>query len=61
MLGVRRTTVNLVIGALQDAKLIRYRRGRVEILDRNGLMSRSCSCYRIIRHQIDRILPPRGR
>jgi CRP-like cAMP-binding protein len=58
LLGVRRTTINVVVGSLQDAGLVRYRRGGVEVLDRGGLTARSCSCYRIARRQIDRILPP---
>jgi CRP-like cAMP-binding protein len=57
VLGVRRTTVNLAVRTLQEAGLIRYRRGEVEILDRSGLMNQSCSCYRIVRRQLDRIVP----
>jgi CRP-like cAMP-binding protein len=56
VLGVRRTTVNLAVRTLQDAGLIRYRRGEVEIRDRSGLMNQSCSCYRIVRRQLDRIV-----
>jgi CRP-like cAMP-binding protein len=57
VLGVRRTTVNLAVRTLQDAGLIRYRRGEIEIRDRSGLMNQSCSCYRIVRRQLDRIVP----
>jgi CRP-like cAMP-binding protein len=57
VLGVRRTTINLAVRTLQEAGLIRYRRGEVEIRDRSGLMNQSCSCYRIVRRQLDRIIP----
>jgi CRP-like cAMP-binding protein len=53
MLSVRRTGVTEVAGALQRAGLIRYRRGRVAILDRPGLEETACCCYRVIRHADD--------
>jgi CRP-like cAMP-binding protein len=58
VLGVRRTTINLVVRTLHEAGLIRYRRGQIEIVDRNGLKSESCCCYQIVRRQIDQIFPP---
>ena len=56
MLGVRRTTVTEVMGTLQKAGLIRYRRGHVTILDREGLRRRACECYDISRLEFDRLL-----
>ena len=47
MLGVRRTSVTLIARQLQGEGLIRYRRGRVEILDRDGLENRACECYAV--------------
>ena len=58
MLGVRRTTINLVVRTLHEAGLIRYRRGLIEIIDRNGLKNESCNCYQTVRRQIDQIAPP---
>jgi CRP-like cAMP-binding protein len=56
MLGVRRTTVTDVMGALQKVGLIRYRRGHVTILDHNALRQRACHCYDISRLEFDRLL-----
>jgi CRP-like cAMP-binding protein len=58
MLGVCRSTVTLAAGALQRAGLIRYRRGAIAVLDRLGLEEASCECYRVIREQYERLLPP---
>jgi CRP-like cAMP-binding protein len=56
MLGVRRPSVSLVAGTLQRAGLIRYVRGRLEILDRTGLEAASCECYGVVRREFDRLL-----
>jgi CRP-like cAMP-binding protein len=56
MLGVRRTTVTDVMGSLQRAGLIQYRRGHVTILDHEGLRRRACECYDISRLEFDRLL-----
>jgi CRP-like cAMP-binding protein len=56
MLGVRRTTVTDVMGGLQKAGLIRYRRGHVTILDQQALHRRACECYDISKLEFDRLL-----
>jgi CRP-like cAMP-binding protein len=57
MLGVQRTTVTAVAGALQNKGLIRYRRGVVDILDRPGLEAMACECYGAVRRIYETLLP----
>lgn len=57
MLGVQRTTVSQVASQLQAAGLIRYNRGRIDILDRPELERRSCECYDVIRRRTREFLP----
>lgn len=49
MLGVRRAGVSMAAGTLQDAGLIHYRRGHVEIVDAGRLEAVACECYRSIK------------
>jgi CRP-like cAMP-binding protein len=57
MLGVRRASVNLVGRSFQRAGLIHYSRGCITVLDRPGLESVSCECYRTIRQVFEQFLP----
>jgi CRP-like cAMP-binding protein len=56
MIGARRPAVSIVTGTLQRAGLIGNRRGRITILDREGLEDASCECYRIIREAFDKFI-----
>jgi CRP-like cAMP-binding protein len=57
MLGVRRAGVTEAAMKLQDAGLIRYSYGRIEVLDRPGLEKRVCECYGVVRRECERLLP----
>ena len=56
MLGVRRQTVTVIAGELQNKGLIQYRRGVLRILDREGLEDGSCECYSVIKDAYDRLV-----
>jgi CRP-like cAMP-binding protein len=56
MLGVRRASVTVAAGMLQQAGLIRYNRATVVVLDREGLEQASCECYGIVKAKYDRLL-----
>ncbi len=58
-LGVRRESVTAAALRLQRAGLIRYSRGVIEVLDREGLEDRSCECYDVVRRECERLLPLR--
>jgi CRP-like cAMP-binding protein len=58
MLGVRREGVTEGALKLQKADLIRYSRGHITILDREGLEKRTCECYSVVKREYDRLLPP---
>jgi CRP-like cAMP-binding protein len=60
MLGVQRTTVTAVARSLQAKGAIRYRRGVVDIIDRNGLEALSCECHGVIDRNYKRLLPDKG-
>jgi len=45
MLGVRRTSVSLVAHTLQQAGMIKYARGRIQIINLEGLQESACECY----------------
>lgn len=55
MLGVRRPGVTEAARALSEAGLITYSRGRIKILDRQGLEETACECYRMAKEEYDRL------
>ncbi len=57
MLGVRREGVTEAAGNLHKAGLIRYLRGHITVLDRDGIQRRTCECYAVVKKEYDRLLP----
>ena len=55
MLGVRRSSVTLIAGAFQRAGLVSYSRGKITILDRQGLEDTACECYQLTRENSYRV------
>lgn len=56
MLGVRRPTVSVTAAILQKAGLIGYSRGKITILDREGLKAACCECYEIVKAEFERLV-----
>lgn len=59
MLGVRREGVTEGAGVLRELGLIDYSRGKISVLDRDGLQARACECYQVVKRETDRLLPDR--
>lgn len=55
MLGGRRESVTVAAGHLQDLGLIHYCRGRINIIDRQGLEACACECYRTVKEELARL------
>jgi hypothetical protein len=60
MLGVRRTSVTAVARTLQEAGIVRYTRGKIEILDVEGLEDSACECYEAVKQHYRQLVgaPP---
>lgn len=57
LLGVRREGVTVAAQNLQRAGTIRYRRGRIEVLDRSALERQACECYAVTKREYQRLVP----
>jgi len=60
MLGVRRTSVTTVAHALQGAGIVRYSRGKIQIMDVDRLKESACECYETVKEQYRNLAPPPG-
>ena len=56
MLGVQRTSISIIAGTLQEAGLIRYRRGHIKLLNVDGLREAACECYETVKGHYDQML-----
>jgi len=60
MLGVRRATVTVILGTLENAGLIAAGQpGVITIANREKLMDASCECYTVVKTNFERLLPER--
>jgi CRP-like cAMP-binding protein len=56
MLGVRRTSVTAVAHTLQKAGLIKYARGKIQIVNAEGLQESACECYGSVKAHYQRLI-----
>ena len=56
MLGVRREGITEAAGKLQSSGYIRYRRGHLSVLSRQGLETQVCECYAVVKDEVARLL-----
>ena len=56
MLGARRTTVTLIAQNLQNAGMIKYKRGHIAICDAVKLQNVACECYRAVKSNYEALL-----
>ena len=56
MLGANRATVSLTAATIQQAGYISYKRGKLTVLDQEGLEDVACECYGIVKKRYEEIL-----
>jgi CRP-like cAMP-binding protein len=59
MLGVRRTSVTVDAHTLQNAGFIKYTRGKIQIINVEGLHEGACECYHMVRSHYEKLLGER--
>ncbi len=55
-MGVRREGVTVAAHRLQEAGMIIYMRGHINIIDRHELLSNLCECYHVVKMEHERLL-----
>jgi CRP-like cAMP-binding protein len=58
IMGANRKSVTLAAQRIQNAGLINYRRGVMQVVDRPGLELAACECYKIVKERFDAFLTP---
>jgi CRP-like cAMP-binding protein len=58
IMGVNRKSISVAAYVLQRLGLIEYRRGLMQVLDREGLERASCECYDIVKARFQAFLVP---
>jgi CRP-like cAMP-binding protein len=55
MIGTQRPSVSLAVSQFKDAGLLKYSRGRIIIIDRDGLLERACGCITVMHDEERRL------
>jgi CRP-like cAMP-binding protein len=58
IMGANRTSITLAAQSLKNQGLISYRRGMMQVRDREGLEAASCECYAVVRARFHAFLRP---
>ncbi|MGY3531251.1 Crp/Fnr family transcriptional regulator [Bradyrhizobium sp. USDA 4452] len=58
MIGVRRNAVSIVAHGFQQAGILRYSRGHIEITDIEGLRKATCECYATVKAHAEQLIGP---
>ena len=61
MLGVQRTSIGLIAHNMQAEGIIRYSRGRLEVIDIDRLRASACECYRIVNAEYESLFKEPGK
>ena len=56
MLGVRRTSVSVVAHTLQQAGMLKYVRGKIQITNLDSLEQTACECYAVVKSNYEALL-----
>src|ERR1700710_2037514 len=56
MLGVRRSSVTIDAHTLQNAGFIKYSRGKIQIINVDGLREGACECYETVQSHYAKLL-----
>ncbi len=60
MLGVQRNAISIVAHALQEAGVISYSRGQIEILNMDASQAATCECHRALKAKLAQLLATRS-
>jgi CRP-like cAMP-binding protein len=56
LVGARRQGISEAVQRLRDGGVISGGRGSITVLDRAGLLARTCECYSVVKSHIERLL-----
>src|SRR5215204_2340499 len=56
MLGVQRTSIGMISQSMQLSGIIRYRRGKIEIVDNERLRNAACECFFIVKEEQEKFI-----
>jgi CRP-like cAMP-binding protein len=59
MIGVQRNAISIVAHALQEADVISYSRGRIEVRDVDALQATACECHQAVKTKLAKLLATR--